>query len=759
MTTFGICSADNVNVETVGQFSGDVFNVFVAGNHAYLGQGQDLVILDISDITSLSEVGRVATMSEVYSVDISGSYACVANGDAGITIVDVSNPASPAILGSYDTDGFARDIAISGNYACVADVSSLLIVDISVPSSPTPAGTYDTIGFANGVIVSGDYAYVSDDSKGIFDGSSGLVILDISNPSSPGFVGTYDAIYAYSTAVSGNYAYVADDSGLSILDVSDPSSPAPAGRYPSDGDSNGVAVSGNYVYVADGSGVFIVDVSDPSAPVYMGSYDGSYGRDVAVSGNYAYVADSNNGLVVIALTSHSSPGGPSGDSADNTTTEDEADKHPVILEIGDKSINVNELLTFSVSATDEDGDIIMYSASDLPEGAILDANTGIFSWTPETEGSYTVTFTAESNGLTASETITIDVSSSGSVTPDSSGPQISDLAGEVSSSSITLTWMNSPDVVSVELSRDDLFIDNVTGTATTYEDDGLDSDTSYVYSLLPYLSDGSTGAVETIALSTSPSSSSDDNDGIGGSDGRSSGRSSAQSSSSGGGGAGSGEAFENVAMRDAATVYLMMDSNASYEFVRQGNPVQTVSFYSLKNSGEVTSTIEVLHNRSNFVSSDVEGLVYKYVNVWVGKSGFATETNIKDPVVQFRVNNSWIEETGVSPENIRLQRYDGGAWEVLPTVLEANTTNYVIFKAQTPGFSPFAITADADLEVPVNTDTKLQSADSEILSEPVLNKSADYTQTQPEKSNFWAPVIAVIVIGFFAAGYMYLKKK
>ena len=757
MITAGICSADNVNVDIVGQFGGDLFDVAVAGDHAYLGQGQDLVVLDISDVTALSEVGRVTSISEIYGIDISGNYAYIANGNDGITIVDFSDPTSPTILGSYDTDGFARDIAISGNYACVADVSSLIIVDVSVPSSPTLAGTYDTIGFANGVTVSGNYAYVADDGKGIFDGSNGLVILDISDPSSPGLVGIYDATYAYSSAVSGNYAYVADYNGLVILDISDPSSPVLVGSYLSDGDSNGVAVSGNYVYVADASGVFIVDVSDPSAPVYMGSYDGTYAHNVAVSGNYAYVADSNTGLVVFTITDHSSPGGSSGDSADDTTPGDEADRRPVISGIGDKSVRENELLTFRVSATDVDGDIIMYSASDLPEGATLDYTTGIFSWTPETEGTYIVTFTAEANGLTDSETITIVVSSSDVAIPDSPGSQISDLSGEdISSSSITLTWTNSPDVVHVELSRNDVLIGNVTGSVSTYEDNGLGSDTSYVYSLLPYLSDGNMGAMATITLSTSsPSSSDSSNSGSGGS----SSSSSTKSSSGGGGGAGSAEDFENVAMKDAATVYLMMDSNATYEFARQGNPVQTVSFYSLKNSGEITSTIEVLNNRSKFVSGDAGGLVYKYINIWVGKSGFATESNIKDAVVQFKVNNSWIEENSVNPASIRLQRYNGAAWEVLPTELEANTTSYVIFESQTPGFSPFAITADTALEASGNADTKLQSASSDLLSDPVQKESADHGQTKPERSNFWAPVMAVLVIGLLAAGYMYMKKK
>lgn len=84
--------------------------------------------------------------------------------------------------------------------------------------------------------------------------------------------------------------------------------------------------------------------------------------------------------------------------------------HPPVLEtIGDKSVNENTLLSFSVRATDIDGQAITYSASDLPSGADFTGQT--FTWTPtfDQAGDYHVTFIA-SDGLTQdSETITISV--------------------------------------------------------------------------------------------------------------------------------------------------------------------------------------------------------------------------------------------------------------------------------------------------------------------------------------------------------------
>ncbi len=194
--------------------------------------------------------------------------------------------------------------------------------------------------------------------------------------------------------------------------------------------------------------------------------------------------------------------------------------------------------------------------------------------------------------------------------------------------------------------------------------------------------------------------------------------------------------------------YLRMNQNVTYEFSREGNPIQEVSFYSLKNSGEITSTIEVLNNRSKLVSTNPEGLIYKHVNIWVGKAGFATSENIRDARVEFIVNNSWIEEMEINTGDIKLQRYNGTAWEVLPTTLENNNTSYSIFEARTPGFSPFAITAGKMLASANDGDMNLSNVgDIELEG------------TKAEKSRIWTYIMAFLLIGIIAVGYEYLKRQ
>ena len=87
---------------------------------------------------------------------------------------------------------------------------------------------------------------------------------------------------------------------------------------------------------------------------------------------------------------------------------------PVLGSIGTKSVAEGSALTFTLNASDSDGDNLTYSASDLPSGATFDAAAKTFSWTPayaETENTriYPVTFSVTDGRATDSETVTINV--------------------------------------------------------------------------------------------------------------------------------------------------------------------------------------------------------------------------------------------------------------------------------------------------------------------------------------------------------------
>jgi len=120
----------------------------------------------------------------------------------------------------------------------------------------------------------------------------------------------------------------------------------------------------------------------------------------------SYVADGTYTIEIIIT-----------DDADNSITDTSktiiVDNDPLTLDpIGDKSINENEALTFTASASNDEGDPVGFSLTGAPVGAAIDPVTGGFSWTPteaQGPGSYALNVNTVSGDLSKSEEIIITV--------------------------------------------------------------------------------------------------------------------------------------------------------------------------------------------------------------------------------------------------------------------------------------------------------------------------------------------------------------
>jgi len=115
-----------------------------------------------------------------------------------------------------------------------------------------------------------------------------------------------------------------------------------------------------------------------------------------------------------------------------TITVSNINRAPVLTSIGDKTATTGTSLTFTVSATDPDNNILTYSASNLPSGATFNTSTKTFSWASASTGTYTSTFIVSDGALTDTETITITVSL-GQMT----------LSVDLTVSTNSSTWQNS----------------------------------------------------------------------------------------------------------------------------------------------------------------------------------------------------------------------------------------------------------------------------------------------------------------------------
>ena len=121
--------------------------------------------------------------------------------------------------------------------------------------------------------------------------------------------------------------------------------------------------------------------------------------------NYSAEPQDNGGRINIGAFGNTKYASKSGTS---TTHSNQA---PVINPIQNAVIEPGKSLTFTVSASDADGDSLTYFTSGLPEGAIFDSKSGLFSWTPADgqKGTYSITFGVSDGRLKDSITITINV--------------------------------------------------------------------------------------------------------------------------------------------------------------------------------------------------------------------------------------------------------------------------------------------------------------------------------------------------------------
>ena len=177
---------------------------------------------------------------------------------------------------------------------------------------------------------------------------------------------------------------------------------------------------------------------------------------------------------------------------------------PVLDPIGDKSAIENELLSFTVTATDPDGPPpLSLEATGLPAGADFADNgsgSGTFSWTPSvgdsTSSPYAVTFTAtDGDGQSDSEAISIAVSPE----PVNQAPVLdpigdkSAIENELLSFTVTATDPDGPPPLSLEatgLPAGADFADNGSGSGTFSWTPSVGDSTSSPYAVTFTATDG-----------------------------------------------------------------------------------------------------------------------------------------------------------------------------------------------------------------------------------------------------------------------------
>jgi hypothetical protein len=308
-----------------------MIDVRVAGDYAYCSFVNGLMILNVTDSTAPAFVSQLHCPGRGRGIDVSGSYAYLADEGVGLSIVNVTDPYGPVPVSSFPVAGI-REVFVDNRYAFVVNyLTSMEIVDIGDPTQPSAVATYygaavdvfvrdnyayvlkgqgeldilslylpdsvvsvgtlSTGGTGNHITVCGNYAYLT---KGEINNGDSLQIADISDPANPCWVGAcHTGGKPLNVTVEGGYAYVSNVArGLQIFDVSDPAAPSLIADYGSIfTPCNGIWKAGSLVYIVNEIlGLLIYDVTDPGNALSIGRYEiASWTWAIATSGQYAYV--------------------------------------------------------------------------------------------------------------------------------------------------------------------------------------------------------------------------------------------------------------------------------------------------------------------------------------------------------------------------------------------------------------------------------------------------------------------------------------
>ncbi len=287
-------------------------SVAVSGDFAFVAAGgAGLKVVNLSpDRTTPAIVASLTIPGNANDVVVAGNLAYLAMGTAGLAVVDVTNPLTPILLGTISTSGNALDVAARGTTAFVANGNSLVLVNVTNPASMTILKSLPLAGTIWGVDVDADRHLAA-----VAAGGSGLYLVDVTNPAAPAVLGSVLTGDAREAAIRGDFVIVADQANsMTSVNIANRAAPVVVSRTALSlgGRLNDIKLSGNFALGGDVffvNGIPIVDITDPGLLQprailnFTARDDNTMGIDV--DGTYAYIATEHSNL---------SKGGSIGDS-------------------------------------------------------------------------------------------------------------------------------------------------------------------------------------------------------------------------------------------------------------------------------------------------------------------------------------------------------------------------------------------------------------------------------------------------------------
>jgi PGF-pre-PGF domain-containing protein len=107
------------------------------------------------------------------------------------------------------------------------------------------------------------------------------------------------------------------------------------------------------------------------------------------------------------------------------------------------------------------------------------------------------------------------------------------------------------------------------------------------------------------------------------------------------------ESASNVASKELVTRYVTNGEHIRYDFPNNNTCIVYIEYDAERTFQKTTTTVEMLKEKSKFVPILPNGRIYKNVNIWVGDKGGGLPRSLKNGLIKFRVEKSWINDSNV----------------------------------------------------------------------------------------------------------------
>ncbi|MFN2115705.1 MAG: LVIVD repeat-containing protein [Anaerolineae bacterium] len=264
----------------LGQLGGQSRAMAIIGQHALLGIGSRLEVLDVADGEAPAKIAHymVPGIVTAIAVDEARTVAFVLETRGRLHVLDISQIDRPRVAAVLDLPpaccGALDRLVLYRDFAYLAAEGGLAVVDATEPEAPIWVGRVPAAGSATDLTVAGDRLYIASQRA--------LQVFDLTSPEEPRLLGSADVLpelgermgSVTGVAVAADTAYVAAFGYGDWSDVSDHQQQAADSRlvaeyrpFTHQSAARPAAPINTECYV------LAFDVSDPAAPAEAGRFD------------------------------------------------------------------------------------------------------------------------------------------------------------------------------------------------------------------------------------------------------------------------------------------------------------------------------------------------------------------------------------------------------------------------------------------------------------------------------------------------------